>query len=1050
MALRALHFLKLQTALLEALFIYVFWNSTTVVKADLSLGLIQGALGSAFGAHQLNQRLLDMLPRTDTEFYQDKIQGLLGLICIEASGASSLHNGAIQSAELALDHIEVMDPAELHLLQSHEHIIQLHQSLGGASPDCTSREPFPLILLGWASVLSQLPDHLQPEDPLAQEVPTFQKVATAALSPEMNVFERWSRMQSGALLRRPEYGAADELDSISYKETFHALLMALSTLVRASYVKDLDGLLEVWATLFGNGSSNSTAPLCNLFWENAADHSSKGEILEAINFPLYPLQSIKLLQSLAGMGSQAVPDDSWNADEAEKAARHSFEWLSNIRYLTLVLPEAEDTDGNFRRVQEDNGSYARFNVNDIELPGGLTIPSGSRGIELNRVNDKPVIIKWATHLNGWHVLLSLLREAAGLNPPSRYSWSDFGISVPADELLSSGLAFISRLALANTSLGQELLALNEESRKDVLDIAFWVIGNRQISLSRDPMHISTMCAALTLATSFVKISSSRLWIQVQQAGFFSTTAQGIKISAAQSIIEKETKSGDYPSTLCILRFIHALTENTINGQFEAEYRQVHSKSEFLAAVIRFMHQSVWTRYTSWRFIHLTHRAEIGVMLCGIYEKIASGPTFLPNLTSEGTMHPLTAINSVILDKLVHNPSPFDFDPLFQILTQPKRLLDSLYRHSRQAEVFATEKTLLRGLQLATCLVKTASQIYRSGAGLPGALSLIFNPTLAASDVKEHYHLANILFDYIFSSSFQISTATATAGLLNQLAAIQSAEDGSLSLLPCLQEPRRIGRELQAVLRDQNRDIELRRELWTLLVTASQYQTGFASLCLDPRSIFIFGPGATDKDDKADSQTILSDVTDVVVKWDTYWDGDAGSLLSAMRILEIVYTEHPQIAIVGECGSNHALWDAVYLLATSSQATAPLISMQMLHDDDDRADLIKDVVRYSSRRRIRASAMRIFAAILERIEPSATSDERDASEKIALKLLGETEDYRTIVAEAGQNACQPLAMSDSLAAIQSRLKHCNVQQLTNPAYQESSHFGENYGFSRLFL
>lgn len=218
---RALHYLKLQTALLEALFIYVFWNSTTVVKADLSVGLVQGVLGSAFGAHQLNQRLLDMLPRTDTEFYFDKIQGLLGLICIEASGASSLQNGSIQPADLTIETIEVTDPAELHLLQSRDHIIQLHQSLGGASQDCTSREPFPLLLLGWASVLSQLPDYLQPEDQSLQDVPTFQKVATAALSPEMNVFERWSRMQSGALLRRPDYGARDEDDSMSYKETFH-------------------------------------------------------------------------------------------------------------------------------------------------------------------------------------------------------------------------------------------------------------------------------------------------------------------------------------------------------------------------------------------------------------------------------------------------------------------------------------------------------------------------------------------------------------------------------------------------------------------------------------------------------------------------------------------------------------------------------------------------------------------------------------------------------------------------------------------------------------
>lgn len=40
--------------------------------------------------------------------------------------------------------------------------------------------------------------------------------------------------------------------------------MSLSSLVRASYVKDLDGLLEVWATLFGNVSVSLTRSFVTL------------------------------------------------------------------------------------------------------------------------------------------------------------------------------------------------------------------------------------------------------------------------------------------------------------------------------------------------------------------------------------------------------------------------------------------------------------------------------------------------------------------------------------------------------------------------------------------------------------------------------------------------------------------------------------------------------------------------------------------------------------------------------------------------------------------
>jgi hypothetical protein len=42
-------------------------------------------------------------------------------------------------------------------------------------------------------------------------------------------------MQSGALLRRLEYGAEDELDSVSYKETFHGKYSNLDRVLLTRY-----------------------------------------------------------------------------------------------------------------------------------------------------------------------------------------------------------------------------------------------------------------------------------------------------------------------------------------------------------------------------------------------------------------------------------------------------------------------------------------------------------------------------------------------------------------------------------------------------------------------------------------------------------------------------------------------------------------------------------------------------------------------------------------------------------------------------------------------
>jgi hypothetical protein len=121
----------------------------------------------------------------------------------------------------------------------------------------------------------------------------------------------------------------------------------------------------------------------------------------------------------------------------------------------------------------------------------------------------------------------------------------------------------------------------------------------------------------------------------------------------------------------------------------------------------------------------------------------------------------------------------------------------------------------------------------------------------------------------------------------------------------------------------------------------------------------------------------------------------------------------------------------------------------IRHDEDRKALIADVVRYSSRRRIRASAVRILAAVLERADP-AILEEKSAPQKTALRLFAEPEAYRMMIAEAGQNACQPLAMSDSLSAIQKRLQHCDIQSLTNPVNEDASNFGEHYGFGKFCI
>ena len=226
------HHLKVQTSLLESLFQLVYWlpgaasgteqgeedQATSLLDAEMAVGLIQGIFGSTFGAQQANARLIESLDVNEAGRWLDKIETLLGLIALETLGLSGISRGTV----VPLDEYPAEQGASKSLVQSKEAVDMIHTTLGTASLETTRRSPFPLVLLAWSFILSRLHPDVLPQGPSEGEfVPVYQTVASIALGDEMQVFDKWTGLLNGKGFWKDDKGDVGDDYVVGYKDTMN-------------------------------------------------------------------------------------------------------------------------------------------------------------------------------------------------------------------------------------------------------------------------------------------------------------------------------------------------------------------------------------------------------------------------------------------------------------------------------------------------------------------------------------------------------------------------------------------------------------------------------------------------------------------------------------------------------------------------------------------------------------------------------------------------------------------------------------------------------------
>lgn len=243
--IQAIHWLKIQISFLEGLFQLAYYGMF-FYDGQTCIALIQGIIGSNLGMMQANSRILEAQAPVETEYYMGKIEALLGMICLETLGTSQFARGALDPNNLWAerdDEPEERQGDQKSIYQSAESVQIVHDTLGAASPEATSRAAFPLILVAWAFILDILPAACRPPfpEPLnalgeedeqmkkdRDEKNTYKAVIKVAVQEERGMLKGWKKILDGGLFWQEGKGLVEDEYVVHYKDTMNCELIPWS------------------------------------------------------------------------------------------------------------------------------------------------------------------------------------------------------------------------------------------------------------------------------------------------------------------------------------------------------------------------------------------------------------------------------------------------------------------------------------------------------------------------------------------------------------------------------------------------------------------------------------------------------------------------------------------------------------------------------------------------------------------------------------------------------------------------------------------------------
>jgi hypothetical protein len=802
-------------------------------------------------------------------------------------------------------------------------------------------------------------------------------------------------------------------------------MVGLSTVIRPSAIQEYTQLAGVFTSLYGEGSVDAVSSVCGDFWRNSAIDGRR-EVLETAAFPLFPTTLVELLAALSGAGTgPAVSPDSLEISGPD-AARPPFDYFVDLNEITLLFKEPSDS-----YTRELKGQTVFITLSkDLALPSGQVLPAKSQGTLVSRSGEDTMAVKWSVELSGWLLLISLMTSAVqAVGDPSANPWSRFVDTSDMAGIVASGLRFIHNILSLDPELANQLVQSEDLSaslsraaksgQADLLAIAFTLLDRSFVNRS-DGSWREAVSLAMSIITVLLPRLPQRIWSELRSSGFFAFPRQDDM--TIKMIIDRDSQTGEYSSTIHALNLILKLAGHVQLGQFQIDPQVVHNRSNTLANTIRFLHQNVWSRYRTWSYTKIGQKAQIASTLFKIYTSVLQNPT----ASLQNSQFLLHTLNSAVMQSIVYTSSDFDLRPLLDVIHSP--LHGSVGNKSLPVDRLRLEQSLCAALQLAYHIV-VAGQGLQNDMGL---LSIIANRT-AESGESDQTHVIEAIFEIAVSPYLDDETAMAALRLLHILIIQSSSTESTFSLMSCLGSPHITSARLVDLLAKGARSPEVQDAAWQVVRVMAENQPALARFCLK-----------IDREDKVERSTALNVAIASILAWDQPVSHDSRLLNRSIGLLQDLYSFHSDLVVALGIAEDEALWNAVRNLAMELQLKPKSIDNQMLASGEERdLDSLDAYIQHCYRRGAKAIAIRLLQTILDKSLTSQTQDRADA--KSALKLLSSGEEFARFLADSTSSAFDPVLRSQQAALIQTVLPAEQIAYLQSPSPRSVRRYGDQYIF-----
>ncbi|KAG8734269.1 hypothetical protein FRC11_006808 [Ceratobasidium sp. 423] len=1008
-----------QLCLLEILFA-VLWEINPCPSA-LVLRLFEILFASDFGQTQANaNHLMD----------EEGSQLLADLECFWVLAVLQI---------IALDDVIGRDTMKESLLEDPKTLLSLHNLI--ISSFRTKPRYSPLIM-AWGIALFHFTNTDTPEPksgplatffetivPPAPAAPLYQQCAEIALGEESGLFPYLLQLLNSPALNSSagsrNASAVTTPNSFPYRLAVHYLVIGMTETIQIGQLTDIDPFISVVETLFGSGERNIAASLCHKYWtEDWVASTKRQQLLQvaALRFPVQPHPLVRLLRALSGNGSETTIAAS--SPIRDVCIRHVYHYLAQMNGFAHVI-QASDLQGSAYDVRSD----VVLNVRTINLPGGTSLPARTIGQMLSMRNPgSPLAVRWSHTYSGWRVLLDILLEylrgthatgsSQAVTRHMHLTLTDIGMEdndlspLVCDILalfrcVTEGNISFARLLMENIS--GEIDETDELSSPDLVQVARVILES---CLSHAlPATVKLATNSLGILMALLPVYPGRVWPFLRSTQLLFST----------SLFASERALGTYPMTTAVVELVGALhNEARVMALRHSSQRVLqHMKSDVLLKGLTFIHNEVWLVYSSWRFVQLSDRFNIGCKVAELYCSILEGPS---GSLGDEIFEPLTAF---LVDAFLHNATVPCVAPLVSAVANGHELLRSLNQAHRFTEANSLSKLLSAHLKLIELLLARKS----SESGISLLEQTLFTLHKKRSPIDA---IALLVEDKLLPLE-----------AINVLTILVNTPIGMISHFS---SPRRTTDALLHMVQHPYDDLRVRVAICTFISRCIASQPVLAKLFVSGEfkvtSDISLGNSGNSSAETGSRLTALPIALEIVSNWELLWDSNPELLSAALEILDSIWERAPEhTSTLDPIRKGTQLWNDLSSLA-SKELRSPEAGATIAHLTINESVIESDLeglptTCYQSV--VKAYAVHILSldiALSPKKDGVPTPSSLTAFEKGC-------KDIKTLVFHAVQ--CGP--MSDSTNGVRKFLDE-NIPGFNLDAYRTSrlgisQQFGDNY-------